>query len=489
MDGVESLKQRVDELAGLATVDPALLSGDQALAWARALAHVRHLSDSLVAPIAARLDELSSGLSRFARWKGYSSAPAMLAAVTGLQQADAAHLIELGRTMTREIEVVVEVSASARGDESGPVPGMPETDDVVAQEKIADGGGEGLDVLTELSADNLAGNGGTVRPTSIASPHSTRGRVLSPLARAARDGALGEPKIRVIAKTLDDMTVDAPELEAYLVERAARLSLRELRVLCLREFARLDPEGYGRRQAVQRTERELKFYPRTDGMIGVTGQLDVETAGHVLAWFDAETKAAKHAQRKWDESEQRTVPQINADILAALARHAAGCDRATTRPKTTMVVRVKEESIRERVGVGSCDSLEAPISVERLRRMAIDAEVLPIVMGGESLPLDVGRASRYFTPAQRVALGQRDDGCAKCHAPLTWCDAHHIDWWKFGGASDLLNGVMLCVGCHHRIHDCGWAIEVVNGAIEFIPPATADPHRRRQRTSSARLAA
>jgi len=50
--------------------------------------------------------------------------------------------------------------------------------------------------------------------------------------------------------------------------------------------------------------------------------------------------------------------------------------------------------------------------------------------------------------------------------------------------------VMLCVGCHHRVHDCGWIIEVDDrDNVSFIPPATVDPHRRRQPASSARFAA
>ena len=315
-------------------------------------------------------------------------------------------------------------------------------------------------------------------------------RAVSPLAQAAKDGVLGEPKIRVIAQTLADMTVETGELEELLVVRAHRLRLRELRVLCLQKFAELDPETYADRQRTQRKERELRFFPKPDGMVGVIGNLDVETAGHVLALFDAETKSAMHSQRAWDPSEQRTIGQINADILASLVRHANGCDRATTRPKTTMVVRVDEESMRAGLGFGTCDSLEGPISMETLRRMAIDAEVLPVVMGGDSLPLDVGRAKRYATHAQRIAVGERDQGCAMCRAPLTWCDGHHIDWWSLGGKTSADNTVMLCVGCHHRVHDCGWIVEVSAAhEVTFIPPAKVDPHRRRQPSSSARLAA
>ncbi|WP_366479096.1 HNH endonuclease signature motif containing protein [Demequina sp.] len=49
-----------------------------------------------------------------------------------------------------------------------------------------------------------------------------------------------------------------------------------------------------------------------------------------------------------------------------------------------------------------------------------------------------------FSLAQRLALTERDRGCAKCHAPSQHCEAHHIRWWENGGRTDLANGVMLC---------------------------------------------
>jgi hypothetical protein len=82
-----------------------------------------------------------------------------------------------------------------------------------------------------------------------------------------------------------------------------------------------------------------------------------------------------------------------------------------------------------------------------------------------------------FTPAQRLALLERDGGCAKCHAPPEHCEAHHIRWWEQRGRTDLANGVMLCTRCHHDIHRQGWEILVTYGRVEFIPPPTIDPAR------------
>ncbi|WP_291383275.1 HNH endonuclease signature motif containing protein, partial [Demequina sp.] len=122
-----------------------------------------------------------------------------------------------------------------------------------------------------------------------------------------------------------------------------------------------------------------------------------------------------------------------------------------------------------------------PVSTERGQgHLAGDAGVIPAVLGGDSEVLDLGRRKRIFTRAQRLALLERDGGCAKCHAPPEHCEAHHIDWWDNGGTTDLANGVMLCTRCHHDIHRHGWNIRVQAGRVEFIPPPTIDPTRQPQ---------
>lgn len=110
--------------------------------------------------------------------------------------------------------------------------------------------------------------------------------------------------------------------------------------------------------------------------------------------------------------------------------------------------------------------------------MAADAELIPAVFGGDSLPLDLGRAARLFTRAQRLALGERDGGCASCGQNIGYVEAHHIDWWERDvGPTDLENGVLLCSFCHHSVHREGWGIRVTDGKVWFIPPPHIDPAR------------
>ena len=133
------------------------------------------------------------------------------------------------------------------------------------------------------------------------------------------------------------------------------------------------------------------------------------------------------------------------------------------------------------------------ISAGQARRMACELRILPAVFGGESLPLDHGRARRLFTGHQRRAQAHRDQGCVfpGCDRPPHWCIAHHAKRrWADGGTTDLDDGVLMCPFHHRVLHDDGWDIAFApDGIPELIPPATIDPNRAPRRHARFTLAA
>ena len=68
------------------------------------------------------------------------------------------------------------------------------------------------------------------------------------------------------------------------------------------------------------------------------------------------------------------------------------------------------------------------LSAATARRMACNAGIIPVVMGGNSQPLDLGRRKRFFTKAQKRAIAARDRGCANpgCSMPAHRTEVHHI---------------------------------------------------------------
>ena len=81
-----------------------------------------------------------------------------------------------------------------------------------------------------------------------------------------------------------------------------------------------------------------------------------------------------------------------------------------------------------------------PIPVSTVRRLCCDAEIIPVVLGTDGVPLDMGRSVRTANRAQRRALRAMYRTCAHpdCTVPFSACKAHHIRWWwKHLGPTDL----------------------------------------------------
>lgn len=133
-------------------------------------------------------------------------------------------------------------------------------------------------------------------------------------------------------------------------------------------------------------------------------------------------------------------------------------------------------------GTGSF-TFTGPVPAATLRKIACDADIIPVVLGGEGQVLDIGRASRIFPAHIRKAITARDKGCAfpSCTMPAPWCEAHHIEYWSRGGPTSVGNGTLLCSHHHHLIHKEEWHIQVHAGVPWFIPPPHIDPRQQPRR--------
>jgi len=353
--------------------------------------------------------------------------------------------------------------------------------------------------VKQFVADTLGSTGGEVHrqvavgkalaaadaAAATPNPSPDAPRTWALVAAAVRVGDLTVEKADILIGTLERLGASV-EAERQFVALAKRLRPYDLRSVCAREVALGDPATLEQREARQYRDRELNFTERMDGMTVVNGLLDPASAGHVRAWFDAQVTAGFQARREVP-GDTRSPGQMRVDALVMLARHGLGCNEPGSGAKTVLVLRSTVDEIKKGLGTATCDSIRTPISIGTLRTMAADAGVLPVVMGGDSVPLDVGRVKRLATPYQRAAVLERDGGCAWCHAPASYCDIHHIIAWEFGGRTDLDNLVSLCVSCHHSVHFGGWVIEVDDGVVWFTPPASFDPNRTKRKGGLADL--
>ncbi len=145
-----------------------------------------------------------------------------------------------------------------------------------------------------------------------------------------------------------------------------------------------------------------------------------------------------------------------------------------------VVVTISEDKLTTAIGEATLTTGTA-ISAAQARRLACNAGLLPLVLGGDSAILDLGLTQRLFDRYQRIALAIRDQGCIfpSCDRPPAWTEAHHIDSWLAAGPTDLSNGCLLCHFHHQLIHHGEWAVVMATDGIpEIIPPTRIDPDQQ-----------
>lgn len=174
--------------------------------------------------------------------------------------------------------------------------------------------------------------------------------------------------------------------------------------------------------------------------------------------------ASERAAKVWDafRETEGDWAQRYGTAFVELLEHLP-TDRLTGKVAATVVVTMDHETLADatREKVARTDSGDV-MSAGEARRVACNAGIVPAVLGGRALPLDLGRQERLFTEHQRVALATVYDECAAegCDRPIAWTELHHEDPWASGGATDLAKAVPLC-GQHHRlVHSRGYAHDI-----------------------------
>ncbi len=156
------------------------------------------------------------------------------------------------------------------------------------------------------------------------------------------------------------------------------------------------------------------------------------------------------------------------------------------RPQLTVTIDERDLSERltdrQRLSTGTATFL-GPMHPNTIRKIACDADIIPVLLGSDSRVLDIGRTTRIFPPHIRKAITARDGGCAfpDCTMPAPWCEAHHITYWSHGGTTSTENGTLLCSHHHHLIHKEQWRIDMTTGVPWFTPPPHIDPHQTPRR--------
>lgn len=148
-------------------------------------------------------------------------------------------------------------------------------------------------------------------------------------------------------------------------------------------------------------------------------------------------------------------------------------------PNVTLNVTIDIDSLRGTLDAAGITDRGEDISATTCRRLACNAGLIPIVLNGDGVPLELGRTRRHFTRAQRRAIAVRDKGCINpgCTMRIGRCEAHHLDPWNLGGRTDVSRGCLLCPMCHQAYHSGKFKILMLKGHPHVILSSFRDPEQ------------
>jgi hypothetical protein len=213
-------------------------------------------------------------------------------------------------------------------------------------------------------------------------------------------------------------------------------------VIARRVVDQLDPDGPAPRDEPEdpcAAAGELHIRDCRDGGISLQGWLD---ALHGTAFRGLIDQLAKPRPLAEDIPDPRTAAQRNADALVEICDLARGNDQTSTAggEPAHVTVTVDYDTLIKQLPGATLDYGQR-LSAAQTRLAACDCKIIPVVMGGDSEPLDVGRAMRTVPLGIRRALVARDRGCTfpGCDRGPALCHAHHVRQWNQHGHTDVKN--------------------------------------------------
>ncbi|MDX2974702.1 HNH endonuclease signature motif containing protein, partial [Kribbella solani] len=285
---------------------------------------------------------------------------------------------------------------------------------------------------------------------------------------------------------------DLDVAENQLVLLAAHLAPGELRAAAKQLCNLLDSDG-PEPEEQRAYDRESLTLTTADNGVKFKGYLANENAELLRAVIHAGARPRKTADGELDP---RARDKRQADALSTALTVAANTwdtaanardtkDSGVRTPgapvpgygaKANITVTIDLDDLRSATANATGQTVYGDeLSAATIRRLACDANVIPLVLGSNSEPLDVGRRERLVTKSIRRALNARDRGCVVCAAPPLMCDAHHLISWLDGGATTADNLALLCRRHHADLHAGRWHVTITNGIPKITRPNWASP--------------
>ena len=281
------------------------------------------------------------------------------------------------------------------------------------------------------------------------------------------EGQVGFAHLTVMARTANAVGKDFNE--TALLDKARENSPGKFHHICRHYRHAIDPKGYEEEQTELVQNRRLSINTWDDGSLLLSGVLDREGGAALRT-------ALEPLARKSGAHDDRNRERRLADALVDLSMHAldSGLIPQQGSQRTHLQVTMTLETLRGLPGAAAAElEFSLPISAKTVERLACDSSITRIVLGSDSMVIDVGRAKRTISGPARKALNVRDRGCTwpDCERPASWTSGHHLKHWIHGGTNKPPNLTLLCYRHHWMVHEGNWQIvRGDDGRMLTIPP-------------------
>ena len=264
------------------------------------------------------------------------------------------------------------------------------------------------------------------------------------LAEQLTKPGMSTDKAHVVARAMNDLPRDLAPADRGLVERdlaeaAPGMSLEQLRRKARRAIEIVDKpradaiEDRTLTRQERAAHRKASFWmtrPDDDGMVKGGFEIDAFTGDILRSVLESKTSPRYRGSEVLDQAlvdDEPAYPEklgrAFCDVLRHLPKDGYGNHSGVA---ATLMVTVTDDALRGRTDQAEVTDHGTHVSAGELRMIACGAGILPAVMDGDSVPLDLGRSQRLHTEKQRRALALRDGGCAfpGCERPAGMEPSH-----------------------------------------------------------------
>lgn len=295
-------------------------------------------------------------------------------------------------------------------------------------------------------------------------------------------GTVSLGQAQVIGKALADVPVEKKALaEKALLRDAKTLSIKDLRRRADRvadtyadqtEADAAENENVEQRERRARAASRFRMWDNENGTSSGDFTIPEDAADFLKAALDA-IAAPRRDHLSDDLTPTDSVHRMGVAFADLCRRLPTDGLPSAGGAGAVVTVNIDLEALQGQLKAATL-ATGTKMSAGQARQAACRAGIIPMVLGGTSLPLDLGRTQRLHSQPQRRAMARRDKGCTfpGCDRPPGWCEAHHIRAWLAGGTTTVADGALVCPFHHHVVHEQGWQLRIAptDGVVEFRRP-------------------